>query len=1248
MAPSLRRSTTVVAIEAYARDIGKWMRFWMVSIALLGLPLLLTRNRPRRKAKWTMRRVSCWDPTAQLHLVAVATSEVVKDDPLADMSKPLQAKKRLPEPEWIPATFEPLTEAVISGLQRCEFLCEQFDSLGHTCYGRGVVAVQYRRFLAAVAVNATTDDWSRTPDGVIGFESLRLGNDSDSGNGSSELHSEPDGSFPDLIDGHVEFFDLPEHLPLGTSPGQLAGDLTRGARAAVYGANVIHAPVPPLMHVFVSEILHPFFVFQLLAVLLWVAEDYYMYASAIFIISVGGAFMEAHEVVSNSKRLSELAKGASNDADASLVPGDSVCVTPETVIPADCSLVNGSVLVDESSLTGESVPVRKAAWTLRRNGEVPWHSESVALHAGTRVLSAAPGSRAVVTRTGCGTRRGVLIRDMLLGPSSAAGWSGGRGARTDSLGIPLEVYAVLIALFILGIVGSSWAVWMFVTRYKLSVWNALVESLDLITIAVPPALPATVTFGLAFALARLHRARILCVRVAAVPIAGHTDVICFDKTGTLTERGLVAHALYELSHGANAKVLRRVLCDATNVSTDLSQDLRRALACCHSLSTVNGKLAGDEIDVSLFSLSGYRLLDAGLSHEASDVIFRVHTEGFGEAPENVEVVRLFDFQPELARQSSIARITVDGARRCVVFVKGAPEVVTSICRSNSVPSNLAAVLDEHMSEGRRVLALASRGVDTSRAIGEEPATMSRAEAESQLVFLGLVVLENPLKEDSKRVMESLMSEAGLETKLVTGDHSLTSISIARQCGMLPPVGYGRVFEVKSRQATPPRARQLVDEDFGFVDTSLPNASQAMHTLDDLMYMNVTTTAAPSTTTKRDTILIVATGDVLATMPRRSRLSEFVLRAGVVFARMSPGQKTELMQRLHEDAGHNVLMCGDGANDVGALRAADTGVAILHSAVPQGRNDGAAVEEGWSTSTHTSSSEEDIETGLLAGRESGDLIRRKPRTWLRRRRRQQMNANKHMGEFEKEGQTASLAAPFTSRGSSVACTTHIVRQGRAAAATSLAAFQYMFLYSLIQFASVSLLYSQGALVADGQFLYVDLFVVMPLAVLVSRSDAASSLNSRRPADSIFHWRTVANTCALAVWNIGLQYVAFRYILPDAPVMKVTPGAAGELQTRVVVVTGMFAFVNMQYVATAIALNLGAPHRRPLRFNYGACTWIIACLASNLWILLAPASNAPLVTRWLETVEMDKHLRMTLCSLSVLNSVGTILLGGLAAM
>lgn len=1216
MAASASACTPLLGVQvaAYAPSIVRIAVFTLVCLPTLGLPFFLLSRAHR--IRFTHKRVDLDHPRASVVLATIGNQDgkwdVVQNDPVLPHQQLNLGFARCLAPEVVAKAME---------ARYCS-----------------VITLRHVRYLVLILSSSSSC-------------------------GLNDMGVDSNGTEEDVFIAPV-----PSEMPLSTC--DIEHDwhrdnktrealAARSARLALFGENRISAPVHPLSHLLLSELMNPFFIFQVACVVLWIAEEYYMYAFAIFITSVGGAMLEACELHSNSKRLASLANASATPKDAMLVPGDSIQIEIGSIVPADCTLVDGSALVNESSLTGESAPVRKSPWNPFNKHHHAWNSPEVSLYAGTQIITARPGSRAFVTRTACSTERGRLVRNILLQPYNASGWGIVSSSSDGVHSASREVYYTLAFLLAIGITGALWAAMQFVKKFHLSHGEAILESLDLITIAVPPALPATVTFGLAFAIARLNACRIFCVRASAVPQAGHSTIICFDKTGTLTETGLDVHSVYECSRYDSSASLCQVL-DFSRGNEDqellsatlFSSALRHALACCHALTDVDGKLMGDEVDLKLFGLSGFHLVN----DERSSSVFTVRSSPGSKVSEEIAVLRLLDFSSDLARQGSVAMLSNDVKEDefVTVFVKGAPEVIASLSDPSSVPANLMLAVSDHASKGHRVLALASR-----RVMSTHPSALSfalespRSALEKDLEFLGLVVLENRLKRDTSRVLSEIAGRGQLETRLITGDHAATAVCVAKQCGILREISNVASLTmlvqpvVGMESKTGGRNFELVDLDGSI--SPLPIATDDFDSF--LKYFQ------PHVATR---VSLVITGPVFEILPRESSFFDFVLRRGIVFARMSPRQKTELVRLLKSRTGGIVLMCGDGANDVGALREAHTGVAI--STMPAAEPDSLNVEskQGYSAEIANSgdvvlrlcmNEEEDhpqdhlLSTyGASDGHYAGNRalfespLDRGTRVDRCERPMSLATVRGKSDQTVAPQDAASLAAPFTAYGS-ISGALDVIRHGRAAAVASLAAFQYMFLYSVIQFSSVSILYSSGALVADGQFLFVDLFLVMPLAVLMSRSDAASRLHLRPPPGSIKDKFVVSTTLLMVYAQVLFQLVVFAFVLPSPPAQKIIAQGKGELVTRCALVTGMFVFVNLQYVTVAVALNLGPPHRKPLFSNAGACVAAGLTFVTCFVLLVSPAIPATWVGKWLEMEFLEAKVRLLLIVLACLNCITT---------
>ena len=143
----------------------------------------------------------------------------------------------------------------------------------------------------------------------------------------------------------------------------------------------------------------------------------------------------------------------------------------------------------------------------------------------------------------------------------------------------------------------------------------MLRALDLITVVVPPALPATLSIGTSFAIGRLRKLGIFCISPSRVNVGGRINVCCFDKTGTLTEDGLDILGVRALDR--NAQRFGELLEDARDMpSSNDKANFSYALATCHSLKMVDGDIIGDPLDVKMFEFTKWTLEEGSVTGNA--------------------------------------------------------------------------------------------------------------------------------------------------------------------------------------------------------------------------------------------------------------------------------------------------------------------------------------------------------------------------------------------------------------------------------------------------------------------------------------------------------------------------------------------------------------------------------------------------------------------------------------------------------
>jgi cation-transporting ATPase 13A2 len=424
-----------------------------------------------------------------------------------------------------------------------------------------------------------------------------------------------------------------------------------------------------------------------------------------------------------------------------LVPGDVYEVTDPnlTQIPCDSLLLSGDCIVNESMLTGESVPVSKIPVTDEALGLLNLSASSIhpevarhLLFCGTKIIRARrphddgddeAAALAMVVRTGFNTTKGALVRSMLFPKPS------GFKFYRDSF----RYISVMAGIAMVGFVAS------FINFVHLGLeWHLIVvRALDLITIVVPPALPATLTIGTNFALSRLKGKQIFCISPQRVNVGGKLDVICFDKTGTLTEDGLDVLGVRVAQRPSNG--FSDILTYSGSVVPGASYERDPAveygankailytMATCHSLRVIDNELVGDPLDVKMFQFTGWNFEEGEQkSGGGDDEEHHTLSPSVARPPQGMEydidedpnspnrkpielgVLKSFEFVSQLRRASVVVRQF--GAPSGDVYVKGAPECMKDICRAESFPTDYEDLLAYYTHRGFRVIACATKSI----------------------------------------------------------------------------------------------------------------------------------------------------------------------------------------------------------------------------------------------------------------------------------------------------------------------------------------------------------------------------------------------------------------------------------------------------------------------------------------------------------------------------------------------------------
>ncbi|XP_067879684.1 polyamine-transporting ATPase 13A3-like [Heterodontus francisci] len=444
-------------------------------------------------------------------------------------------------------------------------------------------------------------------------------------------------------------------------------------RKLIYGPNIIAVQVPPYWKLLGKEILNPFYAFQAFSVILWFVEAYYPYAVAIIVMSICSIALSLytarkqytmlHEMVQshNSIRVTVLRKGSASEivSSSELVPGDVIIIPQkEMILPCDVVLMNGAVVVNESMLTGESVPVTKTP--LPDICEAGHYNDPIfrledykrhVLFCGTLIIQVRPYEyyvKAVVIRTGFLTTKGQLVRSILF-------------PKPVDFKLFRDARRFVICLVMAAILGFVYTIIISSIRGE-PIPEILLKAFDVITIVVPPALPAAVTVGVVYAQRRLKRRGIYCISPHRINLCGQLDLVCFDKTGTLTENGM---DLFGVVRAKNKNFIYSN--EDLKMQVFNEDEVLAAMATCHSLTLASSAttLQGDPLDLTIFRATNWNIPLSGA--EPTQHKPRIHFVIDGPSLSVIE-----DKFPEL-----LPKVTLYGT----VFARMSPDMKTKLIKS---------------------------------------------------------------------------------------------------------------------------------------------------------------------------------------------------------------------------------------------------------------------------------------------------------------------------------------------------------------------------------------------------------------------------------------------------------------------------------------------------------------------------------------------------------------------------------------
>ncbi|KAF2535826.1 hypothetical protein F2Q68_00018910 [Brassica cretica] len=940
-----------------------------------------------------------------------------------------------------------------------------------------------------------------------------------------------------------------------------------------WGRNVFDYPQPTFQKLMKENCMEPFFVFQVFCVGLWCLDEFWYYS--VFTLFMLFTF-ESTMAKARLKTLTDLRRVRVDSQTlmvyrcgkwakllgTDLLPGDVVSIgRPSTqtggedkTVPADMLLLVGSAIVNEAILTGESTP----QWKVPIAGERSDNKLSIkkgknhVLFGGTKILQHSPdksfplktpdgGCLAVVLRTGFETSQGKLMRTILFSTErvTANSWESGLFI------LFLVVFAVIAAGYVLvkGLEDPTRS------KYKLLLGCSLI-----ITSVIPPELPMELSIAVNTSLLALSRRGIFCTEPFRIPFAGKVDLCCFDKTGTLTSDDMEFRGVGGLT-------------DSVEAETDMSKVPVRTLeilASCHALVFVDNKLVGDPLEKA--ALKGidwsYKSDEKALPRKIRTTIRMRTALKIVGAPETIQD-RLVDVPASYIE--TYKRYTRQGSRVLALAFKRLPDMTVVTLALPHDPVGFLKKLDASnivlfwIMLAPRTCFQVLPYVCYNDNQASEAREMDRDAVESDLTFAGFAVFNCPIRSDSAAVLLELKNSSH-DLVMITGDQALTACHVASQVHIVsnPVLILGQSRPGEKYKWVSPDEKEII-----------PYSDKEIETLAETHDLCI----------GGDSIeMLQATSAILLVIP-------FVK----VFARVAPQQK-ELILTTFKDVGRGTLMCGDGTNDVGALKQAHVGVALLNAVPPSSTGSESSKDDSKSKKPKPPSEPTASKTVIQNGEGSSKGKMTPENRHLTAAELQRQKLKKMMDELnsdEGDGRSAplvklgdaSMASPFTAKHASVAPVTDIIRQGRSTLVTTLQMFKILGLNCLATAYVLSVMYLDGVKLGDVQAT-ISGVLTAAFFLFISHARPLQTLSAERPHPSVFSLYLFLSLLGQFAVHIAFLIYSVKEAEKHMPEECIEPDATFHPN---LVNTVSYMVSMMLQVATFAVNYMGHPFNQSIREN-----------------------------------------------------------------
>ena len=1007
-----------------------------------------------------------------------------------------------------------------------------------------------------------------------------------------------------------------------------------------------------------NELTDPYYLWILIIVIIFVFTGYLLYGIAIFLVFAIAILIGVLETRKNMKHIEEISryscpvkvyrKNENNEVmegveidSTELVPGDVYELPEEGLsLPCDTIIISGSAIINESMLTGESTPVIKVRMIGTNDIYDTTNSsyEKFILFAGTKIIQKRKiGNNkimGIVFNSGYNTFKGNLIRGILHPKKEKSQFI------HDSI-----KYIIIMSIFTL--VGFGVVLKFLIVDHKNSAGEIVYRFFDLFGTAVPASLPACLVIGVSMGISRLKDKKIMCIQRDRLNRSGEINILVFDKTGTLTEDHLDIKGFVTTKINGNKKFefnkftescenysntviehFKRADKSIKDFNKDLLQYYVECLACCHQLTYVKEKLLGDPIDIQMFESTGWILKEnnsADNNNSVNSLILNYirpkceedmvlsfqDNNNLNEKLKNryeIAIAKRFDFSSKLQRMTVIGKnINEDFFK---VFCKGSPEKIKELCDPSTIPESFDETLNNYTTRGYRVLGMAAKSLKMSFKQSQE---IRRDIVEKNMIFLGLLIVQNKLKEKTKECLEKF-DNADLRMVMATGDNILTAICVSKDCNLIRKnqemiscsiENVNGIDKLKWEKLEDDRnddmisifenRRDLLTNEALINNDTLKINTKTTNTLYDFYPPeNINQGENMESAYKKklkninqnnflkdednNSVILSRSNSIMSQKSKGSFIPKLMIEekvpytlckddsfgiaiSGPTFERLFllndryMKKKDELFKSAH-DAFRLVLKNGRVF-----ARMAPNHKALLVEAFKK---------EGFMT--------------LMCGDGANDC------SALR---------TAHVSVSLSEGE-ASIAGHFNSKINDVSCVFELLIEGKCSLSTSMCTFKFMMLYSIIQFFCLILMMVYNTYLNDYQFFFIDILLVFPLEFFLAIQKPSSELTYHYVNSNLFSFPILTSVITHSIIELAFQLGSFYILKHYFPWNHHCGFDEDDWPNSCHANTILFLISLYQFFAIALSFIVTKPFKKDLYTNWPYLIYLAVFYFYFIWL------------------------------------------------